>query len=893
MCDNILVYNLLILLKLTVKIYQKNNQSTKQVFIMTTPTKIYLSDYRPPAFMVDSVELLIQIFDTHTQVTSTLYVSRQTDSDLVLFGRGLELNGIWVNGQAMQDKQYTLDDEQLIIKKDALPVCDDFEVTTVVTIFPDKNTQLEGLYASGKDDGFMYVTQCEAEGFRKITFFPDRPDVLSIYTTRLEADKRFDTLLSNGNLIETGELDDNRHFAVWHDPIKKSSYLFACVIGNLVVLEDSYTTIENRQVLLQLYAPAQDIDKCHVGMQALKGAMKWDEDNYGRAYDLDRYMIVATPQFNMGAMENKGLNIFNTSCVLSHPDTTTDRANFGVKSVIAHEYFHNWTGNRITCRDWFQLCLKEGLTVFRDQSFSADFRSKAVQRIEDVAVLRAVQFTEDASALAHPVRPDNFVEINNFYTATVYEKGAEIVRMIANLLGAQKYRRGMDTYFDRYDGQAVTVEDFVDALASQDKRVLDFLQWYKQPATPVLSGSYEYNDTSVTVHLSQRIRQVAGYDIPKNLPIPVQMAIFDSQTGKLLDERLVILQDAQNSFVIDCSLNGTKPLVSVLRGFSAPVELDFEYSDDELLALVKFETDGFNRWQALQMLVNRYLLDGLDNADKIIAALRLAVEQLIGNDNELCARLFDIPSEKQLAFFVSENYDPVLIKQRRDTLKNTIAKSLSDKLYDWYAKLPLTAYEDTPKADGERALRNVLLSMTSLDDKDTAQQLAKNQYDNGTCMTEKYGALSAMVLGNLSCKDEYLQKFYDQYRHEDLVIDNWFNLQAYCDTTDVLAIDKLLSHRDFDWQVPNRVRSVMSAILLRPTLFWDTQDGLPLVVDILLKLDEINPQISARLAGGLAGWHTLKHAQTVKPILQKLNQAKSKNLTEVIQKILDAKKSSD
>lgn len=853
------------------------------------PTKIYLKDYTPPVFSVDNIDLVIQIFDDKTIVTSSLTMTRQLAGDLVLFGRKLELKDIWVDNQALSVDDYTLDDEQLVIGCDVIGDKNNVQIKTCVVIYPQNNTELEGLYASGKGDDLMYVTQCEAEGFRKITFFPDRPDVLTVYTVRLEADKKFATLLANGNLMEKGDIDDKRHYAIWHDPTFKPSYLFACVVGNLDVLEDSYTTSEGREVLLQLYAPAQDINKCHVGMKALKDSMRWDEENYGRAYDLDRYMIVATPQFNMGAMENKGLNIFNTSCVLSHPDTTTDSASFQVKAVIAHEYFHNWTGNRITCRDWFQLCLKEGLTVFRDQSFSADFRSPAVQRIDDVARLRAAQFTEDASPLAHPVRPDSFVEINNFYTPTVYEKGAEIVRMMANLLGAKKYRRAMDTYFERYDGQAVTIEDFIDALASQDSQINDFLQWYKQPATPVLSGTYDYDDNSVTLHLSQHIRHVEGYDKPKNLPIPVDVAIFDSQTGQLLSEQLLVLRDDKDSFVIECALDGKKPLVSVLRGFSAPVVLDFEYSDDELGALVNFETDGFNRWQALQMLINRYLFNQLDDASKIVLPLKTAVNELIGVDNELAARLFDIPSEKELAFGVNKNYNPADIASRRKQLKQAIADGLGDKLATWYDKLPMCAYEDTPTADGIRALRNVILMTMTLADKPLATTLAKAQYDKASCMSERLGALSAMVHGDLDCQDEYVQAFYETFSHEDLVIDNWFSLQAGCQKADVAKIQALLNHGDFDWTTPNRVRSVVLAVMGRPTLLWDDKDGgIELVVDVLLKLDKLNPQLAARMAGGLSRWYTLSNADDIAQKLAPLKNAKSKNLIEVVDKILNA-----
>lgn len=443
-----------------------------------TANTVYLKDYMPPVYSVDDVSLDIVIFDDQTYVKSTLTMTKQHDGKLVLLGRKLTLLSIAIDGEILKDFDYTLDDESLTVHTD-YAIGQTVEVVTKVSIRPQDNSELEGLYLAGSGDEVMYVTQCEAEGFRKITFYPDRPDVLSLFTTRIEADKKFKTLLGNGNLIDQGELEGGRHFAVWHDPIPKPSYLFACVVANLAVIQDHFTTMEGRDVLLEIYAEQKDIDKCHVAMQALKDSMRWDEKTYGRAYDLDRFMIVAVSQFNMGAMENKGLNIFNTSCVLSDPQTATDTRNFNVKAVIGHEYFHNWTGNRVTCRDWFQLCLKEGLTVYRDQTFSQLYRSQAVQRIEDVAVLRSAQFTEDAGALAHPVRPDSFVEINNFYTATVYEKGAELVRMMANLLGKDKYRRAMDTYFDRHDGQAVTVEDFIAALATQDERINGFLAWYK------------------------------------------------------------------------------------------------------------------------------------------------------------------------------------------------------------------------------------------------------------------------------------------------------------------------------------------------------------------------------------------------------------------------------
>lgn len=491
---------------------------------------VYLKDYQKPSFLVDSIELDIQAFDDRTQVNAKLVMQRQAAGDLILLGRDLELKSIAVNGRVLSETEYSLDAEQLVIAN----APDQAVIETQVIIHPESNTQLEGLYKASSD---LFVTQNEPEGFRKITFYPDRPDVLSVFTTRVEADKKFPVLLANGNLIEAGEAGEGRHYTVWQDPTKKPSYLFACVIGDLAVMKDHYVTSEGRNVALEIYAEEKDIPKCRIAMDALKHSMQWDEEHYGRAYDLDNYMIVATSAFNMGAMENKGLNIFNTSCVLADEEYTTDAAIMRVQSVIAHEYFHNWTGNRITCRDWFQLCLKEGLTVFRDQSFSEDLQSAAVQRIDDVAVLKAHQFPEDSGPLSHPPRPDHFVEINNFYTATVYEKGAEINRMMSTLLGKEKFRLGTDEYFKRHDGQAVTVEDWVAALtAGSGVDLASFLIWYNQPGTPKLEAQGEYDAAAQTYRLSfkQSLRAHPKYPNLKAVPIPVALALFNAETGEQL-----------------------------------------------------------------------------------------------------------------------------------------------------------------------------------------------------------------------------------------------------------------------------------------------------------------------------------------------------------------------
>jgi aminopeptidase N len=498
--------------------------------IIEADQTVYLKDYQKPSFLVDSIHLDIQVYDEHSQVDAVLELTRQTDGDLVLLGRDLELKSVVLNGQQLSQEQYTLDAEQLVIRN----APNQIKLETSVIIHPESNTQLEGLYQAASD---LFVTQNEPEGFRKITFYPDRPDVLSVFTTRVEADKKYPVLLANGNLIEAGEAGEGRHYTIWQDPTKKPAYLFACVIGDLAVLKDRYVTSEGRDVALEIYAEEKDIPKCHIAMEALKHSMRWDEEHYGRPYDLDNYMIVATSAFNMGAMENKGLNIFNTSCVLADEEYTTDAAIMRVQSVIAHEYFHNWTGNRITCRDWFQLCLKEGLTVFRDQSFSEDLQSAAVQRIDDVAVLKAHQFPEDSGPLSHPPRPDHFVEINNFYTATVYEKGAEINRMMATLLGKEKFRKGTDEYFERHDGQAVTVEDWVAALtAGSGVDLSNFLTWYNQPGTPKLEaeGHYDAAAQTYTLNFKQSLKAHPKYPNLKAVPIPVALALFDAATGEQL-----------------------------------------------------------------------------------------------------------------------------------------------------------------------------------------------------------------------------------------------------------------------------------------------------------------------------------------------------------------------
>ena len=855
------------------------------------PSKINLKDYKKPSFDVETVDLNIKLFEEFAQVDSTLKMVRQTAGDIVLFGEALELLAISMNGETLTAEHYQQDADKLTISN----APDEVVLEIRVRICPQTNTALEGLYMAGSGDDTMFVTQCEPEGFRKITFYPDRPDVLAIFTTRLEADKRYPTLLANGNLVESGELVDapDRHYAIWHDPTNKPSYLFACVVADLDVLTDSYTTSEGRDVKLEVYAKSADIDKCDVGMQALKDAMEWDEVNYGRPYDLDRYMIVAVSQFNMGAMENKGLNIFNTACVLSSPETTTDSRSFSVKAIIAHEYFHNWTGNRITCRDWFQLCLKEGFTVYRDQSFSADQQSRAVQRIDDVATLRAHQFAEDAGPLAHPVRPESFVEINNFYTTTVYEKGAEIVRMIANTLGPDDFRKGTDEYFRRYDGQAVTVEDFLSALSITDSKIENFIDWYRQPGTPVVSGHQSYDSAArtLTITLSQQTRHVSGFDAPKPLPIPVATALFDQDSGDIIAERMLLLDQATQSFTFENV--SSEPVVSLLRDFSAPVQLNYDYQDEDLAFLLKHETNGFNRWQVTQMLVNRILLQGQvlkSGPDVYLNALAQTLPNLAAEDAMLAARLLDIPSAQELASAIHKDYDPALVKSQREGLYQLVADSLKDQWAVLYKQLPMQSYEDSPEARGTRALRNVVLDMALTAKIEDAAVWAQQQYDNASCMTERFGALKVMVNHQVANADAYLADFYERFNSNDLVIDLWFSVQASANTVTADTIESLIAHTDFDWNTPNRVRSVISAFTSQPTALW-TAEGLSLYTGVIKKLDDANPVLASRLLQVLARWNTLaeSHRQMAHgQLLELQQQVSSKHVLESLNSVLGA-----
>jgi aminopeptidase N len=852
---------------------------------------IYLKDYQKPSFLVESINLDIQVYDDHTIVDSTLVMKRQATGALVLLGRDLELKSIQLNGKLLTADQYELDVEQLKITD----APDEVIIQTQVIIHPESNTQLEGLYKAGD----LFVTQNEPEGFRKITFYPDRPDVLSVFTTRVEADKKYPVLLANGNLLETGEAGEGRHFAIWQDPTKKPSYLFACVIGDLAVLRDRYTTSEGRDVALEIYAIEKDIPKCHIAMEALKHSMRWDEEHYGRPYDLDNYMIVAVSQFNMGAMENKGLNIFNTSCVLADEEFTTDAAIMRVQSVIAHEYFHNWTGNRITCRDWFQLCLKEGLTVFRDQSFSEDLQSAAVQRIDDVAVLKAHQFPEDAGPLSHPPRPDHFVEINNFYTATVYEKGAEINRMMATLLGKEKYRKGTDEYFLRHDGQAVTVEDWVEALSTGSGVDLsNFLRWYNQPGTPKLEAKGEYDATTKTYRLSlkQSLKAHPKYPNLKAVPIPVALALFNAKTGEqyTLHSADLFVNDVkdgvylfdQDKAIIEFTDVTEQPVASLLRNFSAPVNLSFDYSNDDLAFLIQHETNGFNQWQATQTLLERILLED-HQADTYIQAIKNTLPDVVNKDPLLASRLFDVPSESYLGSRIDQDYEPELVREKREAVINRLARELGSFWKETYLALDPDLQKEFSLAMGVRALKNIMLNMLARQGDESAFDLAYQQYQQTGNMSERLGALRVLVWNDAPQAQSILDDFYNRFKDEALSLDQWFTIQASNPNATAETIGYLTKHPDYDLGTPNRIRSVSGGLSNSPVNTWSF--GVEHFINLATYLDEKNPILGSRLLQVLSRWYTLAEPQRsqVQQALKAIQpKVKSKNVSETLNSLL-------
>ena len=848
-----------------------------------TPKAIYLKDYTPPAFLIEQVDLTFELDDDKTLVRNQLTLRRnpnaaQAEKDLRLEGKELILESVSLNGTELDERGYQVGKEQLTVKD----VPDSFTLTICNTIAPSKNTALEGLYKSSS----MLCTQCEAEGFRRITYFLDRPDVMADYsTTMIGSAEKYPVMLSNGNPVERGTLEDGRSWVKWVDPFKKPSYLFALVAGDLVAIEDHYTTASGRDVLLQIFVEKQNQDKCAHAMESLKQSMRWDEETYGREYDLDIYMIVAVDDFNMGAMENKGLNIFNSSCVLAKPETATDGDYKAIQGIIGHEYFHNWTGNRITCRDWFQLSLKEGLTVFRDQEFSSDLNSRPVKRISDVNMLRTGQFPEDAGPQAHPVRPDSYIDISNFYTRTVYEKGAEVIRMMHTLLGAEGFRRGMDLYFERHDGQAVTTDDFVKSM--EDANSIDFSQfrlWYSQAGTPKIEVRSEYNAPAQehTLHFKQSLAPTPGQSEKAAMPIPIKFSLLDDQgstisiqsetplQGQQSDEKVFVLKDQEASLTM--RQVASRPVPSILRGFSAPVNLETDLSDDDLYFLMAHDNDAFNRWQAMQTLSTQLIL-GLvkriqDNASLSIPSEFIdAVGKTLTHtslDKDFIAMALNLPNEILLAEAM-DVIDPDAIHQAREFVKKELASNLSEAFFDVYAKNQSdAAYTFNANAVGQRSLKNSCLDYLVASGSDKAIDLVRQQYENSNNMTDGLAALNTVASIDLPIRKQLLNDFYQKWQHDNLVINKWLALQARASLPNNIAtVKELMAHEAFEMKNPNKVRALIGVFCMANPVNFHQKDGsgYRFLADQVITLNTLNPQIGSRLAAGFNRWRKFDSAR--------------------------------
>jgi aminopeptidase N len=818
-------------------------------------------DYRPPDWLVPEIGLNFQLDADRTRVRATLEATRNGDHDrpLRLDGDELKLLSVSVNGQ---DGHWRLEDHQLVIDL----VDERATIETEVEITPRANTRLMGLYASGG----MLCTQCEAEGFRRITFFPDRPDVLTKYHVRMEADaERFPVLLSNGNRVAHGAEANGRHWAEWHDPFPKPCYLFALVAGDLKPNRDTFTTMSGRKVDLFIWVREADLPKTQHAMDSLKLAMAWDEKVYGREYDLDLFNIVAVSDFNMGAMENKSLNIFNSAYVLADQETATDGDFDNIARVVAHEYFHNWSGDRVTCRDWFQLSLKEGFTVFRDQSFSADIGSAPVKRIEDVRVLRAAQFPEDAGPLAHPVRPDSYIEISNFYTATVYNKGAEVIRMLATVLGPDKFRAGTDLYFERHDGEAATCDDFVKAL--EDATGVDlspFKIWYSQAGTPKVRARLEHDSEAktATLHLQQHEDPTPGQPVKGPMPIPLKTALIGEATGhEICREQLIILDQPRQSLTFDNVSEA--PLLSLNRNFSAPIIVEAERRDGELERLAQTDTDPFARYEAMQELMMRALLTVAHgepaNAEPVVEAVAATLHSN-SLDAAFKAEAILLPSESLIADRM-EIVDPDAIHASREQLRRAIGSSLPDALLAAHRSDGARGDDLSPRAKGIRRLRTVALGLIAAADEQQAASLAKAQFDSADNMTDRQGALGVLVSLEAPERQAGLDAFYLRFHDDALVLDKWFALQAAAQRADTVdQVLRLASHPEFVITNPNRLRSLAGTFGVNHWAFHSPDGrGYAFLADMILAADKLNPQIAARLVPPLGRWRRFEPNRAV------------------------------
>ncbi len=822
------------------------------------PPEIFRKDYTPPAWLIPEVSLDFALDNTNTKITSVLKVTRNpaadADQNLRLNGDSLEAVSVLIDGAATNS--WTMDGSDLLI---SLPG-ESHEITIVTHINPSENTQLMGLFASGG----MLCTQCEAEGFRRITFFADRPDVLSVYTVHMTGSKaKLPILLANGNNTASGENDDGTHWAEWNDPWPKPSYLFALVAGDLVANSDSFTTMNGREVELNIWVRDGDQDRTQHAMDSLKRSMKWDEETFGREYDLDLFNIVAVSDFNMGAMENKGLNIFNTKYILADPDTATDADFDGVEGVVAHEYFHNWSGNRVTCRDWFQLSLKEGFTVLRDQLFSQDMGSEPVKRIEDVRILRLAQFPEDSGPLAHPIRPDSFREISNFYTSTIYNKGAEVIRMMRTMAGEAAFRKGSDLYFDRHDGEAATCEDFVTAM--EDGAGLDlaqFRRWYSQAGTPKVSIRLEHSGQTATLHLKQEVPATPGQPDKSPMPIPLKIALFDRDSAKHYGEQLITLDQAEAIFSFEGFAK--PPVVSVNRGFSAPILVERQMANEDLVFLAARDDDPFARYEAMQDLVVGYLVaaSGGKLSDTDRSSSRASIGEAFGAilsdealDDEMRGELMILPSQTYIAE-QSVPADPAAIHSEREGLKAWLGEKFNDEISAMHKRSSAVPYSMKPEARGSRKLKTQALIYLSAADSALGAALAKKQFDAADNMTDRQGALMVLCGLDQPQRAEALAAFHKRYDGNALVIDKWFALQASSLHPDALKhVMALAEHPDFTMTNPNRVRSLYMALAGNPQAYHGSDGaGYELIGDVILALDPINAQTAARFVPALGKW---------------------------------------
>ena len=877
----------------------------------TEATTIYLKDYTLPTYQVESIDLIFDLDEDSTLVTSVVKYqynpASKAERSLQLHGEELELEGIKLDGESLAGSDYDVDNKRLTISNTP----ENFTLEIITRIYPQKNTALDGLYKSSGN----FCTQCEAQGFRRITYYQDRPDVMSYFSTLIRADKeKYPVLLSNGNLLESGDLENGKHYAKWQDPFAKPAYLFALVAGNLEHISDTFTTMSGRDIALEIYTEAHNIDKCDHAMGSLKRAMQWDEQRFGLEYDLDIYMIVAVDDFNMGAMENKGLNVFNSKLVFASPETATDRDYMAIESVIGHEYFHNWTGNRVTCRDWFQLSLKEGLTVFRDQEFTADLHSRSVQRIQDVRMLRTHQFAEDAGPMAHPIRPASFMEINNFYTLTIYEKGAEVVRLYHSLLGEKGFRKGMDLYFKRHDGQAVTTEDFLAAMADANAMDLSqFQHWYEQAGTPFVEASMQYdpNTKTCTLSLVQTCPDTPESSHKETFIIPVAMGLLDANgndielqlegnSRTLGTSHVLQLTKKQQSFTF---INiDSEPLPSLLREFSAPVRLVYPYSISNLIFLMQHDSDAFNRWEASQRLAQMIIMDMLLSSAKgealgVEPRVIDAYQALLENndlDYSLRAEALALPSESDIAEAM-DDADPEAIHEIREFLRGSIAKALRLSFEAIYIDLEDKGeYKVDAQSIGKRQLKNTCLSYLGAIKDDGIYDTCYQQFNDASNMTDNLAAFAVLLGIDCPQRQQAIDAFEQSWKDNTQVMDKWFMMQATSSLPNTLKrVKSLMQHDLFDITNPNKVRAVIGAFAnMNPVNFHQADgSGYTFITDRVLELDKFNPQIAARLVRTLINGHqyNAEREALMRQSLEKIKAEKglSTDVFEIVSKSLN------